>query len=164
MKSIKEKIEVMRSYYDRNQIQIRHISQDSSWIDADNISFKWGLADYRIKPQEKKTDWSKVAKDTPVFVRDNENEEWVESYFNIIDIEDYYYTVIEQYNGITNWKFCKLDTKAKSIIAWIPNDGNKPDCDRVLIKNKNGEIYYVFVENNCFEKGNESIVEYAIID
>ena len=43
----------------------------------------WLLEDYEEpeEPEEPKVDWSKVEVDTPILVRDGENNEWQRSYF-----------------------------------------------------------------------------------
>ena len=55
----------------------------------------WLLEDY----EEPKTDWSKVEVDTPVLVRDGENNEWQRSYFAKYE-DGFVYTWIA---GATSW-------------------------------------------------------------
>ena len=50
-------------------------------------------------PKEPETDWSKVKVDTPVLVRDNENNEWQRFYFAKYE-DGLVYTWI---NGRTSW-------------------------------------------------------------
>lgn len=68
----------------------------------------WLLEEY----EEPETDWSKVAVDTPILVRDSEDEEWKKRYFAKNEYGDVYawdngrtsWTV----DFMTKWKYAKL--------------------------------------------------------
>ena len=68
----------------------------------------WLLEEY----EEPEIDWSKVKVDTPILVRDTEDEEWVKRYF--AKYEDGVYawsggaTSWTSENITTNWKYAKL--------------------------------------------------------
>ena len=68
----------------------------------------WFLEEY----EEPEIDWSKVKVDTPILVRDTEDEEWVKRYF--AKYEDGVYawsggaTSWTSENITTNWKYAKL--------------------------------------------------------
>ena len=53
------------------------------------------------KKEYQKVDWSKVPKDTKVYVRDSENEQWKPRYFAKYD--EYTDSVMTYENGATSW-------------------------------------------------------------
>lgn len=53
------------------------------------------------KKEHQKVDWSKVPKDTKVYVRDSENEQWKPRYFAKYD--EYTDSVMTYENGATSW-------------------------------------------------------------
>lgn len=59
---------------------------------------------------EPSVDWSKVAVDTPILVRDSEEDVWEKRHF--AKYEDN--TVYAWYRGTTSWSACKSD----DILAW----------------------------------------------
>ena len=68
----------------------------------------WLLEEY----EEPETDWSKVPVDTPILVRDNENEEWLKRHFAKCE-----WGTIYSWNGgktswskecMTSWRYAKL--------------------------------------------------------
>ena len=66
----------------------------------------WLLKDYE-EPKEPEIDWSKVEVDTPILVRDSENQEWPRRYFTP-------YKTGKAYpwgNGCTSWT-------ANNMYAW----------------------------------------------
>jgi hypothetical protein len=69
----------------------------------------WLLEDY----EEPKTDWSKVEVDTPVLVRDGENNEWQRSYFAKYE-DGFVYTWIA---GATSWTAVGYE-KGGNVYRW----------------------------------------------
>ena len=67
------------------------------------LQMLWLLEEY----EEPETDWSKVAVDTPILVRDYEDKEWLKRYF--AKYEDGY--VYAWGNGCTSWT-------ADNMYAW----------------------------------------------
>ena len=47
---------------------------------CNTLTTLWLLEEYE-EPEEPEIDWSKIEVDTPVLVRDNENEEWYQRHF-----------------------------------------------------------------------------------
>ena len=178
MKSTKEKIEVMQAYENGETLQLMLLDENlmlldenPCWNDAiiknKEPEFRWGEFDYRIKPKEPETDWSKVTKGTAVFVsyqRDvcDKDDEWVEAYFDYYDDGCFY--VFDQISRVVSYDKCKLDKSAPSIINWIKNTGETPDCDHVLVRYIEGKIMYSNVIALCFNINDSGIVEYAIIE
>ena len=66
----------------------------------------WLLEDY----EEPEVDWSKVAVDTPILVRDDEGEEWLKRHFAAYD--DEIGIVYTWTNGDTSW------TSEGNMMAW----------------------------------------------
>ena len=66
----------------------------------------WILEDY----EEPETDWSKVAVDTPILVRDDEGEEWLKRHFAAYD--DEIGIIYTWTNGDTSW------TSEGNMMAW----------------------------------------------
>ena len=68
----------------------------------------WLLEDYK----EPEVDWSKVAVDTPILVRDTEDEQWVKRYF--AKYEDGYVYAWDvgrtswSADGVNTWEYAKL--------------------------------------------------------
>ena len=58
----------------------------------------WLLEDYE-EPKEPEIDWSQIEVNTPILVRDSENEEWMKRYF----AECKYGTVYAWIDGRTSW-------------------------------------------------------------
>ena len=123
-----------------------------------------GYLDKKEEPQEPQIDWSKVAKGTAVFVSDDLTKEWEEAFFLGHD------TTCDKlpFKAINEsgewWKHCKLDKSAPSIINWVKNTGETPNCDMVLARNIDGDIRYILIKSLGFEINYKSIVEYAIIE
>ena len=71
----------------------------------------WLLEDYE-EPEEPEIDWSKVEIDTPVLVKDKENEEWKKRHFAKYENGDVYAWVDGQtsWTGADEikWKYAKL--------------------------------------------------------
>lgn len=53
------------------------------------------------KKEYQKVDWSKVLKDTKIYVRDSKNEQWLPRYFAKYD--EYTDSVMTYDNGATSW-------------------------------------------------------------
>ena len=71
--------------------------------------------------KEPETDWSKVAVDTPILVRDFESEEWRGRYFTRYENETIYVwcdgrTSWSAYDNsdVTNWTYTKLAEQEES--------------------------------------------------
>ena len=56
------------------------------------------------KKEYQAVDWSKVPKDTKVYVRDSENEQWKPRYF--ANYDEYTDSVMTYNNGATSWSGC----------------------------------------------------------
>ena len=68
---------------------------ESDFTKCRMLQMLWLLEEY----EEPETDWSKVEVDTPILVRDSENEEWIKRYF----AECKYGTVYAWIDGRTSW-------------------------------------------------------------
>ena len=68
----------------------------------------WLMEDY----EEPKVDWSKVAVDTPILVRDYEGQEWANRYFAKYENKTIYAWDSGRTSwtgdGVTEWKYAKL--------------------------------------------------------
>ena len=71
----------------------------------------WLLEEYE-EPEEPEIDWSKIKVDTPILVRDNENEKWLKRHF-----AKHEWGTVYAWNGgktswtkecMTSWKYAKL--------------------------------------------------------
>ena len=86
----------------------------------------WLLEDYE-EPEEPEIDWSKVKVDTPILVREYEEQDWVKRYF--AKYEDG--TVHAWRDGCTSWT-------EENASAWkyakLPEDEEKPEVDWNKIK------------------------------
>lgn len=69
---------------------------------------EWADAEY-IEP-EKQVDWSKVAVDTPILVRDYPDKKWQERYFAKYENEK----VFTFCNGCTSWSSCGVS----DVVNW----------------------------------------------
>ena len=73
---------------------------------CNSLTTLWLLEDY----EEPETDWSKVEVDTPIWVRDSENAEWLKKYF-----AKYKDGIVYVWNlGRTSWSA----TNDKDVSAW----------------------------------------------
>lgn len=70
------------------------------------LQMLWLLEEY----EELEVDWSKVEVDTPILVRDNENEEWNKRYFACYENE----TIYAWLSGRTSWNAYDND----DVFAW----------------------------------------------
>lgn len=89
----------------------------------------WLLKDYEEieKPEEPEVDWSKIKVDTPVLVKDKENEEWKKRHFAKYE----HGRVYVWNNGSTSWSACHMyDYK----YAKLPEDEKKPEIDWSKVK------------------------------
>lgn len=171
MKTTKEKILVMQAYEDGEEIEKNWHSQES-WVNDQYPSWDWGSFKYRIKPKEPEIDWSKVAMDTPVLVRNSESDQWKKRYFSHKNGHGFNVfgggCTSRTKKGHVNYNHCMIDLEVKSIINWIPNTGVKPDCKYVIARLKSGEIAYpTDTESLVFllDISEKSIIkEYAIIE
>ena len=87
----------------------------------------WLLEDYEEPKEEPEIDWSKVEVDTPVLVKDKENEEWKKRHF-----AKYEFGRVHVWNnGSTSWSACHMyDYK----YAKLPENERKPEIDWTKIK------------------------------
>ena len=75
------------------------------------LQMVWLLKDYE-KPEEPEVDWSKVEVDTPILVRNGEDEEWNKQHFATHEGKSVYAwncgrtSWTEEYT--TGWKYAKL--------------------------------------------------------
>jgi len=118
-------------------------------------------------------DWSLVKVDTPILVRNDEESIWQPAYFGRYDAErcDIYAssngTTSRTGRGGSKVGFAKLDINAPSIINWIPNDGIRPNCERVIIIREDGVRTFGCPNSFQFKKGGRhihDIASYAIIE
>ena len=103
-------------------IDSKHIEVKRAYKSCYTVEVAWQVVDVIPdgKPQEpekeREIDWSKVPVDTPVLVRDRDENNWVKRYFAFyvpIDLENRFVTFN---NGFTSreeqlntaWKYCKL--------------------------------------------------------
>ena len=80
----------------------------------------WLMEEY-TEPEEPETDWSKVKVDTPILVRNIENEEWNKRYFARYENETIYAWVNGRtswasidYDDVYPWKYVKLAEQEES--------------------------------------------------
>ena len=86
----------------------------------------WLLEDYE-EPKEPEIDWSKVKVDTPILVKNLENEEWKKRHFAKYEFGRVYVWN----NGSTSWSACHMyDYK----YAKLPKDEKKPEIDWSKVK------------------------------
>ena len=86
----------------------------------------WLLEDYE-EPEEPEVDWNKIEVDTPVLVKNIENEEWKKRHFAKYENG----RVHVWNNGSTSWSACRMyDYK----YAKLPEDEKKPEIDWSKIK------------------------------
>lgn len=66
----------------------------------------WLLKDYEEieEPEEPEVDWSKIEVDTPVLVKDRENDEWKRRHFAKYE----HGRVYVWNNGSTSWSACRM--------------------------------------------------------
>lgn len=90
----------------------------------------WLLEDYeepKEEPKEPEIDWSKIEVDTPVLVKDRENDEWKKRHFAKYE----HGRVYVWNNGSTSWSACRMyDYK----YAKLPEDEKKPEVDWSKVK------------------------------
>ena len=84
---------------------------DMSCNQCSMLQMLWLLEDYK-ESKEPEVDWSNVEVDTPILVRDNENEEWLKRHF-----AKHEWGTVYSWNGgktswtkecMTSWKYAKL--------------------------------------------------------
>ena len=90
------------------------------------IQMLWLLENYE-EPEEPEIDWSKIKVDTPVLVKNIENEEWKKRHFAKYESG----RVHVWNNGSTSWSaYCMYDYK----YAKLPEDEKKPEIDWSKVK------------------------------
>ena len=104
----------------------------TSWTAYDKMVWKYAkLAENEKECKESKVDWSKVEVDTPILVRDGENNEWQRSYFAKYE-DGFVYTWIAGATSWTakgnmyKWRFAKL---AESEDKCEKTNKKKPEVD-----------------------------------
>ena len=76
---------------------------DISCEHCHTLQMIWLLEEYE-EPKEPEIDWSKIEVDTPVLVKDRENEEWKKRHFAKYE----YGRVYVWNNGSTSWSACRM--------------------------------------------------------
>ena len=76
------------------------------------LQFLWLMEEYK-EPEESETDWSKVAVDTPILVKDYENSNWDKRYFAKFENGKVYAwrdgrTSWSSNGNTDSWKYAKL--------------------------------------------------------
>lgn len=81
---------------------------DTNCFKCRMLQMLWLLEEY----EEPETDWSKVTVDTPILVRDTEDEQWERRYFAKYEDETVYAWDVGRTSwsgdGVTEWNFAKL--------------------------------------------------------
>ena len=97
------------------------VDGQTSWTGADKIKWKYAkLAEDAEENKESEVDWNEVKVDTPILVRDSENEEWLKKYF--AKYED---GLVYVWNlGRTSWT-----APNKSVSAWKYAKLAEPEVD-----------------------------------
>ena len=78
------------------------------------LQMAWLLEDYKEpeEPEEPETDWSKVAVDTPILVRQGEDGEWLKRHFAEYECGTVYAWKDSRTSwteeDVTKWKYAKL--------------------------------------------------------
>lgn len=83
----------------------------------------WLLKDYE-EPKEPEIDWSKVEVDTPILVRNTEDEEWRKRYFAKYD----------KYGFVYTWKSGRTSWTEEDLCVW--NYAKLPEDEGKEIKNE----------------------------
>ena len=136
----------------------------------------WLMEDYEEPKEEPEIDWGKVEVDTPVLVKDKENEEWKKRHFAKYEFGRVYVWN----NGSTSWSACRMyDYK----YAKLPEDEKKPEIDwskvkvdtpilvrdnedskwleRYFAKYEDGLVYAWLGENTSYDTCNAAKWKYA---
>ena len=92
---------------------------DFGYSDCNGKTLKWANSEYVEPP----VDWSKVAVDTPILVRDSEEEAWRKRYF--AKYEDN--TVYAWSGGSTSWSTCGSSDIANWKMAKLAESEEKND-------------------------------------
>ena len=104
-----------------NSILCRHclFNNNNHSFSCAGDALKWLLTEYK---EEKEVDWSKVKVDTPILVRDDEDEEWMNRYFaKFADGKVYAWmggatswTADGEYRA-NSWKYAKLAEREETV-------------------------------------------------
>ena len=84
------------------------------------LKIVWLLEDYK-EPEEPEVDWSKVEVDTPILVRDSEDEIWERRYFAKCENE----TIYAWLSGCTSWSTSNMTTWVYAKLA----EGGEGDAE-----------------------------------
>ena len=139
------------------------------------LSIMWLLEDY----EEPETDWSKIEVDTPVLVKDKENEEWKKRHFAKYKNGNVY----AWSNGLTSWtaydkvvwKYAKLAENEKeckeSKVDWSKVKVDTPILvrdikdgkwlERYFAKFEDGKVYAWLGENTSYTASSVAKWKYA---
>ena len=98
----REKIENFKGDFCENFLQPTILKRDTcegmGCHQCRMLQMMWLMDEYK----EPETDWSKVAVDTPILVKDYEDGEWAKRYFARYEHE----TIYAWKGGITSWTAC----------------------------------------------------------
>ena len=83
---------------DCTEIRCRECKFEMSGISCGSLRKQWCNEEYTEPP----IDWSKVPVDTPILVRDNENDKWTRRYFAKYENGQVY----AWGSGVTSWSAC----------------------------------------------------------
>ena len=112
----KEKIENYKGDFCENFVQPTILKRDTcegmGCHQCRMLQMMWLMDEYK----EPETDWSKVAVDTPILVKDHENEDWYKRHFakyedgKVYAWNDGYTSWSKEYigDGMVDWKYAKL--------------------------------------------------------
>lgn len=162
MKTTKEKIAIMQAFEDGKEVGYY---VNDIWILAQKPNWNWEFVDFEIKPIDI-IDWSKVAVDTPVICLLS-----FRRYFSHVDGDKAICCFIDgrtsRAGNVATKAWMRenvtLDLEAKCIMNWIPNTGDRPKSNYLLLKFGNGSIR---VEKNNNEWSLDDpcpITHYAVI-
>ena len=138
----------------------------------------WLLEDYE-EPEEPEIDWSKIKVDTPVLVKNRENEEWKKRHFAKYKNGNVY----AWSNGLTSWtaydkmvwKYAKLTENEKeckeSKVDWSKVEVDTPILvrdsedskwlERYFAKFEDGKVYAWLGENTSYTASSVAKWKYA---
>ena len=101
------------------------VDGQTSWTGVDEIKWKYAkLAEGEKECEEPKVDWSKVEVDTPILVRNTEDEEWRKRYFAKYD----------KYGFVYTWKSGRTSWTEEDLCVW--NYAKLPEDEGKEIKNE----------------------------
>ncbi len=107
------------------------------------------------EPEEPEIDWSKVEVDTPIFVRDSENTEWLKKYFAKYENGHVYVWNLGRTSwtapndkSVSAWSYAKLaEDEKESEVDWSKVEVDTPILVRVFEGERWKKRYFAKVEN-----------------